>query len=65
MFSNETKVTVGVVAGAIASGFVIIMNKYVGLVPPIDTELQAIITILTTATAQWILPLMEKKDEVL
>jgi len=65
MFSNETKVTVGVVAGAVASGFVIIMNQYVGVQPPIDSELQAIITILTTAAAQWVLPLVEKKDEVL
>ena len=56
MGGNNTTVTVGVVAGAIVTVIVTLLNSYVQVEPPVGAEMAAALTVLVTAVCQWLLP---------
>lgn len=56
MGSNQTTVSVGLIAGALVTIFVTILNSYVQVQPPVSGELAAAMSVLITAIVQWFLP---------
>lgn len=53
---NQTKVSIGILAGALVTIIVTILNSYVGVNPPVGGELAAALTVIITGLAQWFLP---------
>jgi len=56
MGGNNTTVSVGLLAGALVTILVTILNSYVGVQPPVSGELAAAMSVLVTALVQWFLP---------